>query len=55
MCLLYLPMTDLPLDPHDCPGTPDYNELLEERTHRAYLLQQAMMEDEECFRHHARR
>ena len=55
MCLLYLPMTDLPLDPHDCPGTIEYNELLEERTHRAYLLQQAQMEDEECFRHHARR
>ena len=42
MCLLYLPMTDLPLDPHDYPGTPEYNELLEERTRRAYLLQQAM-------------
>ncbi len=55
MCLLYLPMTDLPLDPHDYPGTPEYNELLEERTRRAYLLQQAMMEDEECFRHHSHR
>ena len=46
---------ELPLDPHDCVGTPEYNELLEERTRRAYLLQEAMMEDEEVFRHHARR
>jgi hypothetical protein len=48
-------MTELPLDPHDCPGTPEFNELLEERAHRAYLLREAMMEDEECFRHHSRR
>ena len=51
---MYITM-ELPLDPHDCPGTPEYNELLEERMHRAYLLQQAQMEDEECFRHPARR
>jgi hypothetical protein len=48
-------MSELPLDPHDCPGTPEFNELLEERAHRAYLLRESMMEDEECFRHHARR
>ena len=51
---MYITM-ELPLDPHDCVGTPEYNELLEERMHRAYLLQEAMMEDDECFRHHARR
>ena len=46
---------ELPLDPHDCPGTPEYNELFEERARRAYLLREAMMEDQEVFRHHSRR
>ena len=46
---------ELPLDPHDCPGTPEYNELFEERARRAYLLQEAMIEDQEVFRHHSRR
>ncbi len=48
-------MSELPLDPHDCPGTPEFNELFEERARRAYLLQEAMMEDQEVFRHHSRR
>ena len=36
----------LPIDPHDCPGTPEYEELLEERAHRAYVLALAAMEEE---------
>ena len=45
---------DLPLDPHDYPGTPEYEELHEERARRAYLLREAMMEDAEfnCRRPH---
>ena len=47
-------MTDLPLDPHDCPGTPEYNELFDERARRAYVLREAMMEEDEwlCRRPH---
>jgi hypothetical protein len=48
-------MSELPLDPHDMVGTPEFNELLEERARRAYLLHEAMIEDQEVFRHHARR
>jgi hypothetical protein len=47
-------MTELPLDPHDCPGTPEYKELFDERARRAYILREAMMEDDEwlCRRAH---
>lgn len=36
---------DLPLDPHDCPGTPEYQSLLEERAQRAYYAQLSAMEE----------
>ena len=47
-------MPDLPLDPHDCPWTSEYQELHEERARRAYILREAMMEDDEfnCRRPH---
>ena len=47
-------MPSLPLDPHDCPWTSEYQELHEERARRAYLLREAMMEDDEfnCRRPH---
>ena len=35
----------LPLDPHDFPGTPEYEEVLEERAHRAHILAEAAMEE----------
>ena len=35
----------LPLDPHDCPGTPEYEELHEERARRAYQARLAIMEE----------
>ena len=35
----------LPLDPHDGPGTPEYQELQEERARRAYYQQLAAMEE----------
>ena len=37
---------DLPLDPHDWPGTPEYQSLVEERAQRAYYAQLAAMEEE---------
>ena len=37
----------LPLDPHDCPGTPEYQALEEERARRAYNLREAMIEHDE--------
>ena len=37
----------LPLDPHDCPGTPEYEELHEERARRAYYLRLAAMEEQQ--------
>ena len=37
----------LPLDPHDCPGTPEYQEVAEERARRAYYKQLAAMEEYE--------
>ena len=39
-------MSGLPLDPYDCPGTPEYEELHEERAHRAYVLRLAAMEEQ---------
>jgi hypothetical protein len=36
----------LPLDPHDCPGTPEYQSLLEERAERAYYAQLSAMEEQ---------
>ena len=36
---------DLPLDPHDCPGTPEYQSLVEERAQRAYYAQLSAMEE----------
>ena len=36
---------ELPLDPHDCPGTPEYQSLLEERAERAYYAQLSAMEE----------
>ena len=35
----------LPLDPHDCPGTPEYEEVQEERARRAYYREQAAIEE----------
>ena len=35
----------LPLDPAECPWTPEGQELEEERARRAYLQQLAMMEE----------
>ena len=51
---IVISMTDLPLDPHDMPGTPEYNELFDERARRAYVLREAMMEEDEwlCRRPH---
>ena len=40
-------MTSLPIDPHDYPGTPEYEELHEERARRAYALREAMIEHDE--------
>lgn len=37
----------LPIDPHDCPGTPEYEQLHEERAHRAYLLRLAALEEQQ--------
>jgi len=45
----------MPLDPHDCLGTPEYEEVREERARIAYLIREAMMEEEEVFRHHSAR
>lgn len=47
-------MTELPLDPHDSPGTLEYQELSEERARRAYIIREAMMESDEwlCRRPH---
>jgi len=47
-------MTELPLDPHDCPGTLEYQELSEEAARRAYIIREAMMESDEwlCRRPH---
>ena len=36
---------ELPLDPHDMPGTPEYQELAEERAQRRFYLQLAAMEE----------
>lgn len=41
-CPLYLPMADLPIDPEDYPGTPEYQENQEDlknRRNRALFLQ----------------
>ena len=45
---------DLPLDPVQFPWTNEYQDYWEERARRAYLLREAMMEDEEfnCRRPH---
>ena len=40
-------LMSLPLDPHDCPGTPEYQELAEERARRAYYRQLAALEEYE--------
>ena len=40
-------MRDLPIDPHDWPGTPEYQQLQEERAQRAYFLQLAAMEEQQ--------
>lgn len=37
---------ELPLDPHDMPGTPEYQSLVEERAKRAYYAQLAAMEED---------
>ena len=36
---------ELPLDPHDAPGTPEYRELADERARRSYYQQLAAMEE----------
>ena len=41
----------LPLDPHDCPGTPEYDEVAEERARRAYHQQLAAIEEYEDSKH----
>ena len=46
LSIAYMQMS-LPLDPHDCPGTPEYRELEEERARRAYALREAMIEHDE--------
>ena len=38
-------MPDLPIDPHNFPGTPEYQELQEERAQRAYYAQLSAMEE----------
>ena len=36
---------DLPVDPHNWPGTPEYQQLQEERAQRAYYAQLSAMEE----------
>jgi len=36
---------ELPLDPHDMPGTSEYQELADERARRSYYQQLAAMEE----------
>lgn len=36
---------DLPIDPHNWPGTPEYQSLVEERAKRAYYAQLSAMEE----------
>ena len=36
---------ELPLDPHDMPGTPEYQSVVEERAQRAYYAQLSAMEE----------
>jgi len=36
---------DLPLDPENWPGTPEYMELMEERAKRAHYLAEAAIEE----------
>ena len=36
---------ELPLDPHEMPGTPEYQSLVEERAQRAYYAQLSAMEE----------
>ena len=43
--VLYILIMSLPLDPAGWPGTPEYQELEEERARRAYHLRLAAMEE----------
>ena len=44
--VLYISVMDLPIDPVDFPGTPEYQEALEERQQRAYYLRLAALEEQ---------
>ena len=44
---------DLPLDPENWPGTPEYMELLEERAARAHYLAMAAVEEQAAQDHFA--
>ena len=46
VCSIDIPMS-LPLDPEQCPWTPEGQAYEEERAHRAYLLRLAAMEEQQ--------
>ena len=46
-CNSYALIMSLPLDPAECPWTPEGQAFDEERAHRAYLLRLAAMEEQQ--------